>query len=242
SKSHLAGVRDYSFVSKAICSLEYYYDNMVRCLYGLCYDNYIIANAHLIPKPNGWLKIKTKRGVFTVNSMSKLRIKEIVGSDLIVITCPKDMPPAPSRLQFRNPRRGEKVVMVSVTSSDASGNTMVSESSITSHKPNTNFWIHWISTKNGHCGLPIVSVEDQCILGLHSLGSVHVKDNYYAAFGDDFGTENLSKTSTGDWASRWSYNPDNVNWGTMDLTRSKPTGSFKPTKEVSDLETDVEHQ
>nr|WOL52745.1 polyprotein [Agropyron mosaic virus] len=242
SKSHLCGVRDYTFVSKVICSLEYYFDDMVRCLYGICYDTFIIANAHLIPKPNGWLKIKTKHGIFTVQNMQKLKIKEIRGTDLIVITCPKDMQPAPCRLKFRAPRKGEKVVMISTTSNDSSGVPMVSEASVTTHKPNTNFWIHWISTKRGHCGLPIVSLDDQCILGLHSLGSVHVKDNYYAIFGDNFVSENLLNTSPGDWMSKWSYNPDNIDWGTMDLKMSKPGGSFKTTKDITDIDTDVEHQ
>nr|QJD15034.1 polyprotein [Ryegrass mosaic virus] len=241
SKSIAKGLRDYHPVSSNLCALEYYHGDMRTSIYGVCYGPYILTTAHLIKEKGGWLKIRTKHGLFKLEAMDRVQIRELNGSDIIVIKGPKDMPPAPMRLKFRAPKSGERAVLVGFVD-DNLDRQLVSDSSAVYRRENTGFWKHWITTKYGNCGLPMVSVETMDVIGLHSLGAQNSNENYFAALTDDFAKQFLEPETDVPWQRKWSYNADRVNYGTMDLTSNQPSGSFRTTKLLADLLETVTHQ
>lgn len=241
SKSVIKGMRDYNPITSVICQLEFLYDDRSNKIHGICFGSYIITTSHLVVKNGGWLKINTKHGRFTISSMDRVQIRQVDGSDIIIIKCPKDMPPSPQKLQFRTPRNGERVVLIGHVSADVM-KPAISDSSVTYRREKTNFWKHWISTKSGHCGLPIISVDTMEIVGLHSLTANNSAENYFAAFSEDFEARFLEEASDEPWVRKWSYNRDTINWGTMVLEDSKPDGLFMPKKAVSATTDSVFHQ
>jgi len=241
SKSIAKGLRDYHPVSSNLCALEYYCGDMRTSIYGVCYGPYILTTAHLIKEKGGWLKIRTKHGLFKLEAMDRVQIRELCGSDIIVIKGPKDMPPAPMRLKFRAPKSGERAVLVGFVD-DNLDRQLISDSSAVYRRENTGFWKHWITTKYGNCGLPMVSVDTMDIIGLHSLGAQNSNENYFAALTDDFSKQFFEPETDIPWQRKWSYNADKVNYGTMDLTSNQPSGAFRTTKLLEDLLEAVSHQ
>jgi len=243
SKSTMQGLRDYTGISNIICYLDYQYgDDRSRKIHGFCYGPYIVTNAHLIPQHGGKLIVHTKHGKFTIQSLQKIGIFEVIGSDIIIMKMPKDMPPSSSKVLIRSPVNGEKIVMVGTLDQGSNPRVMVSDSSSTYNKANTTFWKHWITTKHGLCGLPMVSISDLAIVGIHSLGANNINENYLTAFSDDFIPKYLQSGHELEWNKRWSYNPENVNWGSMYIAECAPKGLFNVTKQVMDVFNEVTHQ
>jgi len=239
----MQGLRDYTGISNIICYLDYQYgDDRSRKIHGFCYGPYIVTNAHLIPQHGGKLIVHTKHGKFTIQSLQKIGIFEVIGSDIIIMKMPKDMPPSSSKVLIRSPVNGEKIVMVGTLDQGSNPRVMVSDSSSTYNKANTTFWKHWITTKHGLCGLPMVSISDLAIVGIHSLGANNINENYLTAFSDDFIPKYLQSGHELEWNKRWSYNPENVNWGSMYIAECAPKGLFNVTKQVMDVFNEVTHQ
>nr|AIT13016.1 polyprotein [Japanese yam mosaic virus] len=236
SSSLHRGLRDYNPISNSICQLVNRSDGGKDTIYGLGFGPMIVTNRHLFERNGGELDIKTRHGDFLVKNTKQLQLFPIPDRDLILIKLPKDMPPFPQKLQFRQPERNEKICMVGSNFQAKSVTNTVSETSIVLPMENCHFWKHWISTKDGQCGLPLVSSKDGNILGIHSLGSFNNTINYFASFPADFVSRYLLNPENHEWVQHWKYNTDNISWGALKIHKDAPTGLFKTTKLIGDLE------
>nr|AWJ64346.1 MAG: polyprotein [Potyvirus sp.] len=234
--SSLRGLRDYNPISSVICRLENTSDGHKTSIYGLGYGSLIITNQHLFPSNNGQLVIKSRLGEHLIKNTTQLQLLPCTGRDILVIRLPKDFPPFPQRLKFRMPQPSERVCLVGSNFQDKSVTSTVSECSTTTHE-GAFFWKHWIDTKDGYCGLPIVSTKDGSIVGLHSLTNMKNSTNYYASFPEDFETKFLKTPDNQAWIRGWKYNVDGVCWGGLNLVKTAPAGLFKADKLITDLET-----
>nr|WIW79763.1 polyprotein [Potato virus A] len=235
STSMFRGVRDYNPISSVICQLENESEGRTTQLFGLGFGPFIITNQHLFVRNNGSLTVRSQMGVFKVNSTVALQMRPVEGRDVLIIKMPKDFPPFPQRLKFRQPTHSEKVCLILTNFQQKSSSSMVSETSHIIPKENTYFWKHWISTKEGHCGSPIVSTTDGAILGIHSLSNMTNTSNYFACFPKGFTETYLATESVHEWVKGWKFNANNVCWGSFHLQDSKPTKEFKTVKLVTDL-------
>ncbi|QTG10435.1 polyprotein [Marigold mosaic virus] len=236
------GMRDYNPIASAICYLENNSDGHIVHQYGLGYGGLIITNQHLFKRNNGSLTIRSHHGEFVVKNTTTLKLFPCEGRDVIIIQMPKDFPVFAQKLKFRTPVDSERVCMVGSNFQTKSISSTVSETSTTHHLANSHFWNHWIETKDGHCGFPIVSTKDGYILGLHSLSNTRNTKNYYASFPEDFEGSILKTSEQIEWVKHWKYNSDNVCWGKLDILASKPEGLFKVSKLVSDLEAEFVYE
>nr|QED45240.1 polyprotein [Onion yellow dwarf virus] len=242
AKSACCGPRNYNAISSVICHLELKSDGNERRTFGIGYGPYIIANQHLFTRNNGTLKIKSQHGEFIIKNTCQLQLKPIDGIDVVLIKLPKDHPPFSSKLRFREPEERERVCLVSVEFNPSITSALVSETSFTYHEANTRFWKHWITTKEGHCGLPIVSIKDGCVLGIHSLSDQKNAVNYFTTFPENFQETHLSMTNVIDWVKGWKHNTDNIAWGSLKIQEDAPEKIFKTTKLISDLINSVTFQ
>ncbi|UTE10634.1 polyprotein [Potyvirus thevetiae] len=230
------GVRDYNPIASVICSITNESDGYTTKLFGIGFGPYIIANQHLFRRDNGELLVESMHGRFTVKNIRGLKIKPMSGRDMLIIKMPKDFPPFPSRLRFREPQREERVCIVSSNFQTKSISSMISEATNTYPVPNSYFWKHWIDTKDGQCGLPIVATSDGNIVGIHSLVSRTSSHNYYTAVPSNL-HDLLSES--GDWSKEWKFNDNNILWGHMQLKSSKPDPEFKVCKLLNDLAKEI---
>nr|UTE10635.1 polyprotein [Thevetia ringspot virus] len=230
------GVRDYNPIASVICAITNESDGVTTKLFGIGYGPYIIANQHLFRRDNGALLIESLHGRFVVKNIRSLKFKPISGRDMLIIQMPKDFPPFPSRLCFREPKKEERVCIVSSNFQTKSISSMVSEATNTYPVPNSHFWKHWIDTKNGQCGLPIVATNDGNIVGIHSLVSLTNSHNHYTAVPSNL--VDLLRED-GNWNKEWKFNDNNILWGHMQLKSSKPDPEFKVCKLLSDLANEV---
>nr|WEU75649.1 polyprotein [Banana bract mosaic virus] len=232
-KSLCRGPRNYDNIAQSICSLT----NTTNSsgVHGLGYGSYIITNSHLFQENNGSLTIRSKRGLHTIPDTTTISIAKVGLCDIVILKLPKDVPPFPQKLRFRAPTEGERVIMIGMLCQTNSTHTMVSETSVTYHKEGGCFWKHWIDTKKGDCGLPMVSTKDGFILGIHSLSHLEQEENYFSAVPLDFENEFIQKLDNLEWSKHWKLNTDMIAWGDLRLRESKPEGLFKPVKELFDL-------
>ncbi|UTQ50671.1 MAG: polyprotein [Rumex potyvirus 1] len=237
SKSLFRGLRDYNPIASSVCQITNESDGHVCSTYGVGYGCVIITNQHLFKRNNGTLLIKSRGGEFRVQNTTILKMKPCKGRDVLILQLPKDFPPFPRRLTFRNPIKGERVCMIGSNFQEKSISSTVSESSTTYPVDGTHFWKHWIDTKDGQCGLPVVSPKDGAILGIHSLAGMGDNTNFFTDLPEDFCKEYLDNVANLDWAKAWRYNPVGVLWGSMQLTDSQPDSSFKTNKLITDLNT-----
>nr|QED45198.1 polyprotein [Onion yellow dwarf virus] len=242
AKSACCGPRNYNAISSVICHLELRSDGNERRTFGIGYGPYIIANQHLFTRNNGTLKIKSQHGEFIIKNTCQLQLKPIDGIDVVLIRLPKDHPPFSSKLRFREPEEREKVCLISVEFNPSITSALISETSFTYHEAETRFWKHWITTKEGHCGLPIVSTKDGCVLGIHSLSDQKNAVNYFTTFPTNFHEEFLSTDSVLDWVKGWKHNTNNIAWGSLKIQEDAPEPLFKTTKLISDLINSVSFQ
>nr|BAM28734.1 polyprotein [East Asian Passiflora virus] len=238
SKSVYKGLRDYSAVATLICQLTNASDGHKETLYGIGYGAYIITNGHLFRRNNGILTVRTWHGEFVINNTTQLKIHFIEGKDAILIRMPKDFPPFAKRSFFRQPVKEERVCMVGTNFQEKSLRATVSESSIIVPEGVGSFWIHWISTQDGFCGLPLVSVNDGFIVGFHGLKSNDSDKNFFIPFIDDFEKKYLRSAESLSWDKHWFWQPDKIAWGSLNLVDEQPREEFKISKLISDLFSD----
>nr|QEM20992.1 polyprotein [Catharanthus mosaic virus] len=233
--SMVPGVRDYNPISNAVCKLINESDGHKRTLYGIGYGHFIITNRHLFEHNNGKVTVKSKHGEFLIPNSTSLMLLPVPDRDILVIKLPKDFPPFPQKIQFAAPEEGMTVTMVGALFQERSQTPLISPTCTTFRKDESHFWKHWISTKDGQCGTPFVEVKTSAIVGLHSLGSCNSKTNYFVGFPQKFVEEFIIKENTESWRKCWRYNPDQINWGSMNVKRNMPTGLFKISKIPYDL-------
>nr|BAA36278.1 polyprotein [Japanese yam mosaic virus] len=230
------GLRDYNPISNNICKLINRSEGERDTMYGIGFGPVIITNRHLFEHNGGELDIKTRHGDFLIANTTKLQLYPVPNRDLILIRLPKDIPPFPQKLQFRQPERNEKICMVGSNFQAKSVTNTVSETSIILPMDDCHFWKHWITTKDGQCGLPLVSTRVGNIVGIHSLGSLNNTINYFASFPENFVSQYLLTPENHQWIQHWKYNTDNISWGALKISNEAPTGLFKTTKLIGDLE------
>nr|UJE38535.1 polyprotein [Paris mosaic necrosis virus] len=235
SRSVYKGLRDYSSVSTLICQLTNTSDGHNESIYGIGYGSYIITNGHLFRRNNGTLTVKTWHGEFIIHNTTQIKIHFIEGKDAILIRMPKDFPPFAKRGFFRQPKKEEKVCMVGTNFQEKSLRATVSESSIILPEGKGSFWIHWITTQDGYCGLPLVSVNDGYIVGFHGLTSNDSDKNFFVPFIDNFEDTYLQNVESLTWDKHWFWQPDKIAWGSLNLVDDQPRDEFKISKLVSDL-------
>ncbi|ARF07717.1 polyprotein [Endive necrotic mosaic virus] len=233
ARSLQKGLRDYNPIASMICKLTNIGGD--TSLYGIGYGPYIITNRHLFRKNNGELRIESRHGEFLVKNTCTLKMHPVEGRDIVIIQLPKDFPPFPSKLRFRQPMNGESICMVGSNFQTKSITSTVSESSTTYQLDGSNFWKHWISTSDGQCGLPLVALSDGHILGIHSLASCVNTVNYFASIPLNFEAEKLNTKEALKWTQHWVYNPKEVCWGGLGLKQNQPVEPFKVSKLISDL-------
>ncbi|AWA45285.1 polyprotein [Thladiantha dubia mosaic virus] len=229
------GLRDYNGISSAICQLSNSSNGRSTTTYGIGYGSYIIVNRHLFKENNGSLLVKSMHGIFNIKNSKQIKIVGVSNRDIAILQMPKDFPPFAQRLRFRNPVVGESICLLGNTFQDKYNACTVSESCKTFPRVEGSFWKHWISTTEGHCGLPLVSVTDGFIVGIHSLMSHKYDHNYYSNFDDNFEADYIHKLMDLKWEQNWTYNINTVSWGNMKLQDSAPSKEFKTTKLISDL-------
>ncbi|QER90702.1 polyprotein [Noni mosaic virus] len=234
SKSLLMGLKDHNPIAASVCKISNASNGENITLFGVGFGPYIITNQHIMRQNNGELKIQSRHGNFTIKNSCNVPMKPFKGRDILLIKMPKDFPPFPQKLKFRSPKSNEKAIMVGSNFQEKYFSSTVSEASPIFPVADSHFWKHWISTKDGYCGLPLVSTGDGFILGLHSLANCNNTANYMATFPDDFESEILNQ-DTDNWVKHWRYNPDEVLWGTLHLHNAQPKEPFKASKLIMDL-------
>ncbi len=241
SKSLMKGPMDFNPIAKNICRITNDSDGIPISTYGIGFGGYMIANQHFFKRNNGLITFKTHHGVFKAPNSTVLKIFPIKGRDLVVVELPKDFPVFSNKIHFRSPKDKERVCMVSSIFQEKSVTSTVSESSPIFPVAESGFYKHWISTDDGSCGLPLVSVVDGKIVGIHSLANNYVNENYFTAFEPHFETNVLRSPEALEWIKHWKYNPENISWGYLSLNDSAPSGLFKTTKLVTDLVEDEQN-
>nr|ALF99870.1 polyprotein [Soybean mosaic virus] len=235
SKSVYKGLRDYSGISTLICQLTNSSDGHKETMFGVGYGSFIITNGHLFRRNNGMLTVKTWHGEFVIHNTTQLKIHFIQGKDVILIRMPKDFPPFGKRNLFRQPKREERVCMVGTNFQEKSLRATVSESSMILPEGKGSFWIHWITTQDGFCGLPLVSVNDGHIVGIHGLTSNDSEKDFFVPLTDGFEKEYLENADNLSWDKHWFWEPSKIAWGSLNLVEEQPKEEFKISKLVSDI-------
>nr|QIE08266.1 nTVMVp-CIBN-2A-CRY2-cTVMVp [Vector 4m_pSin-nTVMVp-CIBN-2A-CRY2-cTVMVp] len=130
-------------------------------------------------------------------------------------------------------RTREAQIMIGAAggSGSKSVSSLVSESSHIVHKEDTSFWQHWITTKDGQCGSPLVSIIDGNILGIHSLTHTTNGSNYFVEFPEKFVATYLDAADG--WCKNWKFNADKISWGSFTLVEDAPEDDFMAKKTVA---------
>ncbi len=235
SASNFHGLRDYNPIAMTVCSLQNTSDGVVATLFGIGYGSVIIANQHLFRCNNGTLCVKSHHGEFKVANTTELQLFPVNGRDIILIKLPKDFPPFPRKLKFRCVEKGERVCLVGSNFQTRSISSTVSETSVTAPSPSEAFTKHWITTKDGQCGLPIVSTKDGKIIGLHSLSSTVSSTNMFTNIPSEFEEKVLMCIDSLEWTKKWRLNVDKANWGAVNIKDDLASGLFKLSKDISSI-------
>nr|ADP30806.1 polyprotein [Chilli veinal mottle virus] len=229
------GLRDHNQVSKLICKLENDSDDCVTSIHGVGFGSVIITNRHLLKRNNGTLRVKTAHGDFKVANTKEMKVFPVEKHDILLIRLPKDFPPFPVKIKFREPKVSDSICLVGTNFQEKFLSSLISADSTTSPVSGSKFWRHWIDTKDGHCGLPLVARDDGAIVGFHSLTSINTEQNYFAAVPEAF-MELIAKVETLEWRKSWVYNPNEIGWGSLKLKSDQPTGMFKIDKLIEDIQ------
>nr|ACX53640.1 polyprotein [Chilli veinal mottle virus] len=229
------GLRDHNQVSKLICRLENDSDDCVTSIHGVGFGSIIITNRHLLKRNNGTLRVKTAHGDFRVANTKEMKVFPVEKHDILLIRLPKDFPPLPVKIKFREPKVSDSICLVGTNFQEKFLSSLISADSTTSPVSGSKFWRHWIDTKDGHCGLPLVARDDGAIIGFHSLTSINTEQNYFAAVPEAF-MELIAKVETLEWRKNWVYNPNEIGWGSLKLKSDQPTGMFKIDKLIEDIQ------
>ncbi|WAJ59633.1 polyprotein [Paris potyvirus 4] len=236
SKSTFAGVRDYNPISTSVCHIVNTSDGHTSEIHGIGFGPIIITNQHLFRRNNGELRIRSHHGEFLIKNTTTLKMFPIPKRDIILIRMPKDFPPFPMKLRFREAERGERVCMVGSNFQTKSISSTISETSVIAATPAEGFYKHWISTKDGQCGLPIVSVKDGYIIGIHSLASSVSSTNMLTSIPEAFESNYLEDLHALEWVEKWKLNVSKANWGAINIKNNIPEEPFKISKEITSLD------
>ncbi|ATY46581.1 polyprotein [African eggplant mosaic virus] len=229
------GLRDYNQISKLVCKLENDSDSQAISIHGVGFGSVIITNRHLLKRNNGVLHVKSAHGDFKVVNTTQLKVYPVENYDILLVRLPKDFPPFPVKIKFREPKITDSICLVGTNFQDKFISSLVSSYSTTSPVSNTKFWRHWIDTKDGHCGLPLVAQDDGAIVGFHSLTNLNTEQNYFASVPGSF-LSILKDVETLEWRKGWVYNPDEIGWGALKLKSDQPSGMFKIDKLIDDIQ------
>nr|QED42798.1 unknown [Asclepias potyvirus A] len=224
------GVRNYNPIAAVVCALTNHSEGRTSKMFGIGFGPYIIANQHLFRLMNGELHVESLHGKYLVKNILQLPLKPLEGRDMIIIKMPKDFPPFPQRLKFRQPRVEERVCIVSSDFQTKSVSSLVSESSETYPTQDTHFWKHWIDTERGECGSPVVGIHDGAVVGIHSLRSRTSKHNFYTVMPGNI--HDILKQDDG-WQRNWKFNANNILWGELDLVSNTPASIFGTVKSLT---------
>nr|UZM07868.1 polyprotein [Colombian datura virus] len=228
-----SGVRDYNMISAALCKLTNDSDGVRISTSGIGFGPFIITNKHLFRSNNGQMEIRTQHGLFFIRNLKTLQVHLIENHDMLIIKMPKDFPPFAMKLKFRLPVKEEKACIVSTNFQTKSMSSQVSEPSTIVPIPKSTFWRHWITTKDGQCGLPLVALRDGKILGIHC-GSNVLTSNHFTYIPENF--QNLIMGALEmDWVKGWKFNLNTISWGNLKIQESQPEQPFVTEKIVSDL-------
>uniref|UniRef100_A0A481UMR2 Genome polyprotein n=1 Tax=Dasheen mosaic virus TaxID=29271 RepID=A0A481UMR2_9POTV len=181
-KSVYKGLRDYNSIATIVCHISNESNGHKMTLFGIGYGSIVITNSHLFKHNKGIITINTWHGEFTIKNSTQLKIHHCYWERLVLIQMPKDFPPFIRKSQFRGPKREERVCMVGTNFQDKSMRATISEASLILPEGQGTFWKHWISTKDGECGIPMVAVNDGQIVGFHGLASNISERNYFVPF------------------------------------------------------------
>nr|URC17550.1 polyprotein [Zucchini yellow fleck virus] len=233
SRCLFAGMRNYSGITSVVCHLKNTSGNGCS-LFGVGYNSYIITNRHLFRSNDGTLTVQSQHGIFKVKNTLSLKLAPVGKTDMVIIRMPKDFPPFHSRARFRAPKTTDKVCMVGV---DYQENHIASKISDTSPvgEGEGEFGKHWISTRDGDCGNPLVCVSDGFIVGIHSLSNSDNSVNYFAKIPEDFEENYLKKIESLEWGNHWRYNPNEICWGALEINNSQPEAIFNVHKKIHTL-------
>uniref|UniRef100_A0A481UMW7 Genome polyprotein n=2 Tax=Dasheen mosaic virus TaxID=29271 RepID=A0A481UMW7_9POTV len=234
-KSVYKGLRDYNSIATIVCHISNESNGHKMTLFGIGYGSIVITNSHLFKHNNGTIVINTWHGEFIIKNSTQLKIHHVIGKDMVLIQMPKDFPPFMRKSQFRGPKREERVCMIGTNFQDKSMRATISEASLILPEGQGTFWKHWISTKDGECGIPMVAVNDGKIVGFHGLASNISERNYFVPFTDDFEQTHLQRLDSLEWTQHWHFQPDKIAWGSLRLVNDQPTDDFKISKLISDL-------
>nr|YP_001552428.1 NIa-Pro protease [Moroccan watermelon mosaic virus] len=234
-KSLYQGMKNYNGISSVVCHLTNT-SGAGSSLYGIGYNSYILTNRHLFRQNNGPLIVQSSHGRFVVKNTLTLKVAPVGKTDIVIIRMPKDFPPFHSRLRFREPHKADRVCLVGAEFQEKYIASKVSEASQIVDDFGGTFGRHWISTNDGDCGLPLVSVQDGFIIGLHSLSSTANIANYFAMIPENFEDTCIKKLDALKWDSHWRYNPNEISWGSLIIHESKPEEPFRIVKEIHGLQ------
>uniref|UniRef100_A0A481UNV5 Genome polyprotein n=1 Tax=Dasheen mosaic virus TaxID=29271 RepID=A0A481UNV5_9POTV len=234
-KSVYKGLRDYNSIATIVCHISNESNGHKMTLFGIGYGSIVITNSHLFKHNNGVITINTWHGEFVIKNSTTLKIHHVSGKDMVLIQMPKDFPPFIRRSIFRAPKREERVCMVGSNFQEKSMRATLSEASLILPEGQGSFWKHWISTKDGECGIPMVAINDGYIVGFHGLASNISERNYFVPFTDDFEQTHLQKLDSLEWTQHWHFQPDKIAWGSLRLVQEQPTQEFNVSKLISDL-------
>ncbi|AAM19343.1 polyprotein [Cocksfoot streak virus] len=235
TKSIVTGLRCYDPIAKNICKIVFTSDGTISDGYGIGYGSILIVNQHLFKRNNGSIKLHSCRGTYTIPNSTVLKISPVKDRDIALVRLPQDFVPFPQKLQFSKPDTSMRICLVGAQFQTNHVTTEVSDASQTFPQPNSGFWKHWISTQEGHCGLPLVDVNSRVIVGIHSLGHDVVAVNYMTSIPENFKEDYLEKLDELEWTKKWRYNTEAISWGGLKLSSEQPSGFFKPTKAVEPL-------
>nr|URC17558.1 polyprotein [Zucchini yellow fleck virus] len=234
SRCLFAGMRNYSGITSVVCHLRNTSGNGCS-LYGVGYNSYIITNRHLFRQNDGELTVKSQHGIFKVKNTTTLKLAPVGKTDMVIIRMPKDFPPFHSRARFRAPKSTDKVCMVGVDYQENHTSSKVSDTSPIGEGEG-EFGGHWISTRDGDCGNPLVCVSDGFIIGIHSLSNSDNSMNYFAKIPENFEENYLKKIEKLAWGNHWRYNPNEICWGALEINNSQPEAIFNVSKKIHTLE------
>nr|QYA72446.1 polyprotein [Tamarillo fruit ring virus] len=229
------GLRDYNQISKLVCKLENDSDACITAIHGVGFGSVIITNRHLLKRNNGELRLKTAHGDFRIANTKEMRVFPVDKHDILLIRMPKDFPPFPTKIKFREPKITDSICLIGANFQEKFLSSLISANSSTAPVDNTKFWRHWIDTKDGHCGLPLVAQDDGAIVGFHSLTSTNSDQNYFASVPNSF-MSLLAEVETLEWRKCWVYNPNEIGWGSLKLKQDQPSGMFKIDKLIEDIQ------
>ncbi|AER59752.1 polyprotein [Keunjorong mosaic virus] len=239
-KSLMRGPRDYNPIARSICKITNISDGFSTSMFAIGYGSILIAPGHLFSRNNGALEVNTSLGQFTISNTTQLKVHHLKGRDMILVQLPKDFPPFPRKLRFRHPLENEKCCLVESLFQQKSLSSCVSETTAVMPTEGCFYWKHWVSTRDGNCGSPLVSTKDGFIVGIHGLEGKMSEKNYFVTFPDDFEEKILASMDTVEWTKHWKFNVDKILWGKLSYACDETDAAFKMAKIARDLSFDQE--